>query len=56
MPQYHKFAVLLFEVHLNREGSLTWSMTLREEHGLRTFEAKALRKTLGPKRREITVA
>ena len=41
---------------LNGAGSLTWSLTLREEHGLRTFEDRALRKTLGPKRREITVA
>jgi hypothetical protein len=48
-------ALVLFEVHLNREGSPTWSVTLKEERRLRTFEDRALRKTLGPERREITV-
>jgi hypothetical protein len=48
-------ALVLFVVHLNREVSLTWSMTLREEHRPRTFEDRALRKRLGPERREITV-
>jgi hypothetical protein len=29
-------------------------MTLREEHRLRVFENKVLRRTLGPKRDEVT--
>ena len=37
-------------------GCETWSLTLREEHGLRVFENKVLRKTFGAKRDEITGA
>jgi hypothetical protein len=33
-------------------GCETWSLTLREEHGLRVFENRVLRKILGPKRDE----
>jgi hypothetical protein len=32
----------------------TWYLTLREEHGLRVFENKVLRKIFGPKRVEVT--
>jgi hypothetical protein len=32
----------------------TWSVTLREEHRLRVFENRALRRILGPKRDEVT--
>jgi hypothetical protein len=32
----------------------TWSLTLREEHKLRVFETKVLRKIFGPKRDEMT--
>ena len=32
----------------------TWSLTLREEHGLRVFENKVLRKIFGTKKYEIT--
>jgi hypothetical protein len=35
-------------------GCETWSFTLREEHRLRVFESRVLRKTLGSKRDEIT--
>ena len=35
-------------------GCETWSHTLREEHRLRVFENKVLRKTFGAKRDEIT--
>ena len=35
-------------------GCETWSVTLREEHRLRVFENKALRKIFGTKRDEIT--
>jgi hypothetical protein len=32
----------------------TWSLTLREEHRLRVFENRALRRIFGPKRVEVT--
>jgi hypothetical protein len=32
----------------------TWSLTLREEHGLRVFENRLLRRIFGPKRDEMT--
>jgi hypothetical protein len=35
-------------------GSETWSLTLREEHRLRVFENKVLRRIFGPKRDEVT--
>jgi hypothetical protein len=35
-------------------GHGTWSLTLREEHGLRVFENRALRRIFGPKRDEVT--
>jgi hypothetical protein len=35
-------------------GSETWSLTLREEHRLRVFENRVLRKMFGPKRDEVT--
>jgi len=35
-------------------GSETWSLTLREELGLRAFENKVLRRIFGPQRDEIT--
>ena len=35
-------------------GCETWSLTLREEHRLRMFENKVLRKVFGAKRDEIT--
>jgi hypothetical protein len=31
-------------------GCETWSLTLREEHRLRVFENRMLRKIFGPKR------
>jgi hypothetical protein len=33
-------------------GCKTWSLTLGEEHRLRVFENRVLRKILGPKREE----
>jgi hypothetical protein len=33
-------------------GCETWSLTLREEHRLRVFENKELRRIFGPKRKE----
>jgi len=35
-------------------GCETWSVALREEHRLRVFENRVLRKILGPKRDEVT--
>jgi hypothetical protein len=32
----------------------TWSLTLREEHILRVFESRVLRRIFGPKRDEVT--
>ena len=35
-------------------GCETWSLTLRKERRLRLFENRALRKTFGPKKEEVT--
>jgi hypothetical protein len=35
-------------------GCEMWSLTLREEHRLRVFENKVLRRIFGPKRDELT--
>jgi hypothetical protein len=35
-------------------GCETWSLTLREERGLRMFENRVLRRIFGPKRDEVT--
>jgi hypothetical protein len=35
-------------------GCETWSLTLRDEHRLRVFENKVLRRLFGPKRDEVT--
>jgi hypothetical protein len=35
-------------------GCETWSLTLREEHRLRVFEIRVLRRIFGPKRDEVT--
>jgi hypothetical protein len=35
-------------------GCETWSLTLREEHRLRVFKNKVLRRIFGPKRDELT--
>jgi hypothetical protein len=35
-------------------GYETWSQTLREEHRLRVFENRVLRRIFGPKRDEVT--
>jgi hypothetical protein len=34
-------------------GCGTWSHTLREEHSLRVFENRVLRRIFGPKREEV---
>jgi hypothetical protein len=35
-------------------GCETWSLTLREEHRLRVFENRMLRRIFGPRRVEVT--
>ena len=35
-------------------GCETWSLTWREEHRLRVFENRVLRRVFGPKRYEVT--
>jgi hypothetical protein len=35
-------------------GCETWNLTLREEHRLRVFENRVLRRIFGPKRNEVT--
>jgi hypothetical protein len=35
-------------------GSAIWSLTLREEHRLRMFENRVLRRIFGPKRDNVT--
>jgi hypothetical protein len=35
-------------------GCEIWSLTLREEHGLRVFENRVLRRIFGPKRDGVT--
>jgi hypothetical protein len=35
-------------------GCETWSLTLREEHRMRVFENRVLRRIFGPKRNEVT--
>jgi hypothetical protein len=40
--------------HLETLGCETWSLTLREERGLRVFENRVLRGIFGTKRNEVT--
>jgi hypothetical protein len=46
----HKTIILPFVLY----GYENWSLTLREEHRLRVFENRVLRRTFGPKRDEVT--
>jgi hypothetical protein len=34
-------------------GCETWSLTLRENHGLRVFENRVLKRIFGPKREDV---
>jgi hypothetical protein len=45
--QNYNFTVVLY-------GCETWSLTLRDEHRLRVFENRVLRRVFGPKRDEVT--
>jgi hypothetical protein len=42
-----------FVPHRKQITCETWSLTLREEHRLRVFENRVLRKIFGPKRDEV---
>ena len=46
----YKTIILLVALY----GCETWYLTFREEHRLRVFENKVLRKSFGAKRNEIT--
>jgi hypothetical protein len=46
----YKTVILLVVLY----GCETWSLTLREEHRLRVFENRVLRRIFGPKRNEVT--
>jgi hypothetical protein len=35
-------------------GCKTWSLTLREDHGLRAFQKRVLRRIFGPIKDELT--
>jgi hypothetical protein len=35
-------------------GCETWSLTLKEEHEVRVFESRVMRRIFGPKRDEVT--
>jgi hypothetical protein len=59
------FSILLSKIKKNRinktiivllilYGYETWSVTLREEHRLRVFDSRVLRRIFGPKRDEVT--
>jgi hypothetical protein len=41
IPSYHLYS--------NRDGCETWSLNLKEEHRLRVFENRVLRKVFGPR-------
>jgi hypothetical protein len=41
-------------LHVVLYGCETWSLALREEHGLRVFENRVLRRIFGPRRDEVT--
>jgi hypothetical protein len=46
------YRTIIFPVVLY--GCETWSLTLKEEHRLRVFENRVLRRIFGPKRDEVT--
>jgi hypothetical protein len=50
MYKIHKAVSLLVILY----GCETWSLTLREEHRLRVFENKVLRRIFGRRRDEVT--
>jgi hypothetical protein len=51
-PVYKIYRTIILPVVLY--GRETWSLTLREQHRLRVFENRVLRRIFGPKRDEVT--
>ncbi|KAJ4450479.1 hypothetical protein ANN_01904 [Periplaneta americana] len=51
---YPTFAHIGFRKKPGKTSTRTWTLTLREEHRLRMFENKVLRKIFGAKRDEVT--
>jgi hypothetical protein len=49
IPQLEHFALTV-----KSDRCETWSLTLREEHRLRVFENRVLRRIFGPKSDEVT--
>jgi hypothetical protein len=49
-----KTNILINVLFLSLYGCETWSLMLREEHGLRVFENMVLRRIFGPKSDEVT--
>jgi hypothetical protein len=49
-PEIYKTIILPVVLY----GCETWSLKLREEHRLRVFENRVLRRIFGPKRDEVT--
>jgi hypothetical protein len=41
-------------LHVVLYGYETWSLTLKEEHEVRVFESRVLRRIFGPKRDKVT--
>jgi hypothetical protein len=50
MVKIYKTTILPFVLY----GCETWALTLREEHRMRVFEIRVLRRIFGPKRDEVT--
>jgi hypothetical protein len=46
--------IMLFLLYMVLYGCETWSLILTEEHRLRVFENKVLRRIFGPKRDDVT--
>jgi hypothetical protein len=44
----------MYEILSSHVRVTTWSLTLREEHGMRVFENRVPRKIFGPKRDKVT--
>jgi hypothetical protein len=54
MLEFNASVVYVFMLLVLLYGCETWSLTLREEHRLRVFEKRVLRRIFGPKRDEVT--
>jgi hypothetical protein len=50
----HNNLLLTIKFTVEVETCETWSLTLREEHRLKVFENRVLRRMFGPKRDEVT--